>query len=384
MKRLSRDSWLAIGLFLVLLLVTIVAAIQQTQKETAPLLASFSSAPDGGRALWLWLDELDYSVSDQLFAPFQPPEDTAVMLLLEPFPGITPDEWEAIDNWVADGGTLVMVGDTFGAALAARHYQFNLTYLQNPTSTLTTQTPLWASPPAGPAKAQTRAYFETSRADFVTHLAVENEPVVLSFERDAGRVILSAAPFPFSNAGLKKEGNPALVLNLISAAGRPGVIWFDEWHHGLRPNRTEVIGPGDWLRYTPTGRSFLYVAVVAFVALLLHGRRFGRPVPLPKDTTRRAPLEYITAMANLGRRAGHRATVLRQYHHWLKRGLGQRYRLNPTLPDEEYVAQLTQFKPDLDAAALRTLLAQLRREKANESEMIQLVTSVANWLRDKN
>jgi hypothetical protein len=382
MKRLSRDSWLAIGLFLVLLLVTIAAAIQQTQEEVAPSLASFSSAPDGAQALWLWLDELDYSVSDEVFVTFHPPEETSLILMLEPFAGITPNEWQTIDNWVEDGGTLVLAGDGFGAALAARHYQFNLAYLENPTATLTTQTPLFASPPASPANAHSRAYFETIRNDFVTHLAIGAKPVMLSFEREAGRVILSTAPFPFSNAGLKEEGNPSLVLNVISAADRPGVIWFDEWHHGRRSHRAEVVGPGDWLRYTPAGRSFLYVAAVIFVALVLRGRRFGRPIPLPKETARRAPLEYITAIANLGRRVGHRSAVLRQYHHWLKRGLGQRYRLNPTLPDDEYVTQLVQFKPNLDASALRTLLARLRRGKVSESEMLQLAAEVAKWLKE--
>jgi hypothetical protein len=126
----------------------------------------------------------------------------------------------------------------------------------------------------------------------------------------------------------------------------------------------------------------LYVAAIVFVALVLRGRRFGRPVPLPKDITRRAPLEYITAIANLGRRAGHRAAVLRQYHHWLKRGLGQRYRLNPTLPDDEYVTQLAQFNPNLDTTALRNLLARLRWGKVSESEMIQLAAETAKWLKE--
>jgi hypothetical protein len=382
MKRLSRDSWLAIALFLLLLLITIIAAIQQTKKEQAPPLASFSSAPNGARALRLWLKDLDYSVSDEVFSTFRLPEDAGLALILEPFVGITPDEWQTIDAWVEEGGTLVLAGDEFSTALAARHYQFDLAYLDPPTTTVIAQTPLLASPPTNPAKAQPRAYFKTNRHDFVTHLAVEGQPVLVSFEREAGRVILSAAAFPFSNAGLKEEGNPALVLNLISTANQSGVIWFDEWHHGLRAGRTEIVGPGNWLRYTPTGRSLLYTAAVIFVALLLRGQRFGRPVPLPKDTARRAPLEYITAIANLGRRAGHRAAVLRQYHHWLKRGLGQRYRLNPTLPDKEYLEQLAQFNPNLDIPALRNLLGQLQRRNVSESDMIQLAVEVAKWLKE--
>jgi hypothetical protein len=173
------------------------------------------------------------------------------------------------------------------------------------------------------------------------------------------------------------------VLNIVSAAKRPGLVWFDEWHHGDRPDQTELVGPVDWLRYTPAGHSMLYVSAVIFIAIILRGQRFGRPVPLPTDTGRRAPLEYITAIANLGRRARHRSAVLSQYHHWLKRGLGQRYRLNPTLPDQEYLAQLSRFNPNLDAAALDNLLARLRQKQVSENELIHLAGEVATWLKEK-
>jgi hypothetical protein len=219
--------------------------------------------------------------------------------------------------------------------------------------------------------------------DFVTHLADEEGPIILSFEKGQGRVFLSATAFPFSNAGLKEAGNPAAILNLVSAARQPGLIWFDEWHHGLRSDGSQVIGPTEWLRYTPSGRSFLYLAGVIFIALLLRGRRFGRPTPLSQETSRRAPLEYITAIANLNRRARHRADVLRQYHHWLKRGLGQRYRLNPTLPDEEYLAQLGRFNPRIDLTALGNLLARLRQNQVSENELIRLADETAAWLEEK-
>jgi hypothetical protein len=382
MKRLSREAWLAIALFIALLLVTLAAAVQQTQEAEAPPLASFSSAPDGARALWLWLEELGYPVSDELQLEFQPPEAADMMLILEPFLTFTTEEWEVVDSWVEEGGTLLLAGDQFGTAMAAGRYRFNIDYLSPMTTTLTSQTPLFASPPADPAPVRLRAYLETERDDFVTHLAIEAGPVMVSFERGAGRVILCTAPFIFSNAGLKEAGNPALVLNVITAAGSPELIWFDEWHHGRRADQTGVTGPGDWLRYTPAGRSLLYVALVLFVALVLRGRRFGRPISLPEQQSRRGPLEYITAIANLGRRAGHRTAVMRQYHHHLKRGLGHRYRLNPTLPDEAYVEALAKLNPNLKADALLRLLVRLRQPDFSESEMIHLAAEVAGWLKE--
>jgi hypothetical protein len=382
--KLSRDAWLGIGLLIILMLVTVAAAIQQANQTDAPPYSSLSSDPDGTRALQLWLDELGYAVNDELLTTFELPQDAGLIFMLEPFPGITPEEWETLDAWVETGGVLVLAGDRLGSALAAYRYGFTLSYFEPTTATLTAQTPLWASPPPEPANPQVRATLQSSRDDFVTHLAVGGRPVLISFEQGEGRVILSAAPYPFSNAGLKEAGNPALVLNAISAAGQVKEIWFDEWHHGLRGAANDIVGPGNWLRYTPAGRSLLFIAAVIFVALLLQGRRFGRPVPLPIELSRRAPLEYITAVANLGRRAGHRRAVLSQYHHWLKRGLGQRYRLNPILPDNEYLQKLRQFNPNLDTAALANLLVQLNRKKVSESEMIEIAAQTADWLKESS
>jgi hypothetical protein len=197
-------------------------------------------------------------------------------------------------------------------------------------------------------------------------------------------VVLSTLTYPFSNAGLKEEGNPAFVLNVVALTGQPGGrIWFDEWHHGLRETAVaEISGPGQWLRQTAAGRSLLYTTLVLFLALALAGWRFGRPVPLPQERQRRAPLEHVTAVANLKRRAGHRQATLATYHRQLKRALGQRYGLSPTMPDETYVAALAQYRPELDQEALLWLLRRLHEPKIGEAEMVRLVKAVDEWIED--
>lgn len=373
------DSWLAIGLLLVLITITIVAAVHQASDEAPIPLSPSSTSPDGARALWLWLGELGYAVSDELFLTFRLPEEASICLMLEPSTIVTDEEWEALDDWVESGGLLILAGDGLGMGIALRHYGFQLNELGD-FAPVGNQSPLLRSPPVeGPLTWQTSTSLEPRTGDFVTLLAVEARPVVVTFTRGTGRVILSASAYPFSNAGLKESGNPALALNLVASASRGGSVWFDEWHHGLRASQLEVTGPGNWLRYTPAGRSVVYTALMAFLFLVLQGQRFGPPVPVSKATHRRAPLEYITALANLSRRAGHRQAVLRQNHHWLKRTLGKRYRLDPTLPDDEFVDQLSKYNPNLNAGALRGLLGRLRRSEVSEGEFVRLAADVARW-----
>lgn len=389
MRALNRDIWLALGLFVVLVGITIAAAIYQTQELAGPPLASFSNAPDGARALRQWLDRTGYTTSDAVSEDFRLPEDTTLVLMLEPNSDFGPSVWEEIDGWVAAGGTLLLAGNGWGTLLAVEHFDFQLVYSSNIPAELAAQTPLFTSPPlTTTVPVQSRAFFRTARTDYVTHLSAEDGPVLVSFEQDKGRVILCATAFPFSNAGLKEAGNPTLVLNLLAAARAPegarqrGQVWFDEWHHGVRPSIETVTGPEQWLLKTPAGQALLFSAGVIFLALLLQGRNFGRPVPMPQELSRRTPLEFITALANLNRRAGHRMSVLRLYHQWLKRELGRRYRLDPTLPDAEYVAQLAHFRPHLDTTALSSLLMRLHQPAISENEMVQIARETAEWVKE--
>lgn len=387
MRRPGRDVWLVAGLLAVLGVVTALAGARQTQQATPPPLASFSNAPDGARALRLWLQDLGYKVRDDSPDPFAVPDEASLALMLEPSTPVTTGEWKALDKWVEAGGTLVLAGDGLGTALATEHYTITLAYLTETAPSLTAQMPLFASPPLPrTAAVQAQAYLSTDRRDVAPLLATDAGPVALSFAQGKGRVIVSAAPFAFTNAGLKQAGNPELVLNLIPAAAR-GAAWFDEWHHDVRPSTADaagIAGPEDWLRFTPAGHALLFAAAVIFLALLLRGGRFGRPVPLPKDTARRAPLEYITAMANLHRRARQRRAALRHYHDQLKRRLGRRYRLDPGLRDSEYVTRLAGLRPALDADGLRALLMALAQPAVSEDGLVRLAGQAADWMKESS
>jgi hypothetical protein len=243
------------------------------------------------------------------------------------------------------------------------------------------QIPLLVSPPqVEPVKIETLNYLEVNRDDYATLLAVNEKAVIITFEQGQGRVILSTAPFPFSNVGLKESGNPSFVLNLMGLSGPPTLVWFDEWHHGIRTRGDEIRGPGNWLRQTSAGQALLFTAGVIFVALVLRGRHFGRPIAPVKADARRTPLEHVTSIANLNRRAKHRISVLEHYHHELKRSLGKRYHVNPTLSDADFLEALSQVNPQIDRQELETLLNKLRNPRANEAEMLALATQVTEWL----
>jgi len=379
MKNLSRDARLLIGLFTVLLALTVFAALQRGAQQQYAELSSQSSAPNGARALKLWVQELQYPVDESVLAVFAPPEDASIVFMLEPlFP--TEDEMRSLDDWVEEGGTLIVIGDQYGMYSVIEHYEFFFTALPDNDDAPGVESPLLDSPPGLElGNTNVRSGLNSDRDDFVVLVGYKGTPVLVSFDQGNGRVILGTIAESFTNSGLKQPGNAELVLNVLALARAKGAIWFDEWHHGVQSGE-QVLGPSEFLRSTPVGRSLLFVTFAVFVVFFMQGRGFGRHIPLPHEIKRRGALEHVTGIANLSRRAAHRSAVMMHYRHQIKRKLGQRYRLDPGMNDEEYVNTLAGYNPAVDKNELLNLLKRLTRRDFSEPEMVHLAAEASKWI----
>jgi len=379
--KFSRDGWLGIMVLLLLILVTAAVAIQQSKGPVISYLSN-SAAPDGVLAMKLWLTDLGYESTESSQTAFEPSQNVKTIFLIQPILLISENEWEFIDQWIEGGGVLVLAGDSSQAIDAMSHFDFSVVYLQRQVADLSIAAPLLNSPSfASKVPVKTDFALNTVRSDFVSLLSSDGFPVMVSFEQGKGRVILSSTPYLFSNLALKDNTTATLVLNILALAGQKGVVWFDEWHHGYQQSQ-RIIGPAQWLQHTPGGHAFLFVVGVTFLALLLQGRAFGRPIPLSYEIKRRGPLEHVTAIANLNRKAGHRNEVLKQYHQRVKRHLGQRYRLDPSLKDAEYVSQLSQYNSSINKDALISLLNRLSQKDVSEGELLKLAAEAARWIQE--
>jgi hypothetical protein len=390
----QRDIWLSLGLFLMLVVILTVSTLQEDlgRSVSAPLSPEMDG-PKGASVLVRWLTQMEVAVTESPRFRFAPPATTdAVALVLAPTEAVTAVEWWRLDGWVRAGGTLIVAGS--GTAAASFFTRFDLELAEFPVAVRAAApaTPLLHAPAlprsisldsVRPIEGQL-AFFEGTAQGMVVLLTGAGRPLLVTMPRGSGRVILSTFATPFSNFGLAQNDNAALVRNLLAAGGWPAEVWLDRWHQGERVTTTTVeatsSGPAAWLRQTPAGRALIFAGLVLFAAALLSGRRLGRAVPPRQTIRRRARQEYITAIANLSRRAGHQAAVQETYRRQLKRALGSRYRLDPRLPDDQYVAALAAFNHGLDTEALAQMLARTRQPNLSESELITLAREVADWL----
>jgi hypothetical protein len=381
MRNLSRAQWLTAALFALMLALIAFAVWQEQGERQQPPLTSFSNQPDGARALYLWLDALGYAPDNRSGQLYVIPDGADMVLLLEPLLPPQEAELRLLENWVEEGGILLIAGRTWSAHTAFNYFDAGRRFQAvMDTAEFRPTSPLWQSPPLTELPEWSpSAYLDTESSEFVVQGVVNGRSVLLSRPLGEGQVWLASDATIFTNAGLQQPGSAELVQNLVSQIGPSGLIWFDDWHRGIRPQETAIADINDWLFQARMGQAILLLALLLFVGLLLRGRPFGPPVPLPDNNRRRAPLEYITAIANLSRRAGHTQAVAHDYQQRLKRHLARRYRLNPNLPHAEFVEQLAAYDPNLDADALLTLLNQLSQPRLSEAELVRLATAVARW-----
>jgi hypothetical protein len=83
-------------------------------------------------------------------------------------------------------------------------------------------------------------------------------------------------------------------------------------------------------------------------------------------------------MADLFQRGGKRGFILQHYALMFKRRLARPYGINAMLDDEAFVSELARYR-EIDQAALRALLARLRREQVSEDELLRVVNETYSW-----
>jgi len=374
MRRIT-DTQLMIAAVIALAIIAVVVAL--FGYEGGPTLSVRSVEPDGAMALRLWLEKQGYTVRELLSKPIQP-DDASVLFILAPLDVYPTPEITAISNWVSAGHSLIVAGYPSEVNDVLVPYDLHLEFRVDESHSEYSQTgPALLSPPFDKAKIDPVVEISPNQSDTLVDLYDAYSPVLVSRQFGRGRVWVIGALRSFSNIGLADESNARIVLNMLANVPKGAAIAFDESRHGFGETRSLSA----WLFNTPPGWGVLLALALTMTYLALSGRRFGRAVPLPDERLRREPVEYIRAMANLFRRSGQRAEMVKHYRGQLRRRLSERYSVDPRLDDVELVKTIAFRDPSIDAAALRDVLSRLSRRSINEGELVNLVSDVDGWLR---
>lgn len=127
-----------------------------------------------------------------------------------------------------------------------------------------------------------------------------------------GRAVILSDAQPLSN---EQAGDDALALLAVRAvlAHTPAsdTVFFSEYHQGIRGSLTAAQVVANFFFGSPGGLALLHMVAVSLLFLAVAGMRLGRPAPAtaPPDRERRSPLEHVSALGELYRKAGARGTA---------------------------------------------------------------------------
>jgi hypothetical protein len=316
MSRL-RSSMVLLGISVVALLIG--ALRLATEKTPLPVGSSYSAQPDGALALYEWADAVGVGpvrLKEASVAEAGP----ATLLVLQPETPVDPLARAAFDAVPRRGGTLILAGDDLSWLLYARGLGIEV-------DSVTDHGSRSVATPDGSLSLDLGYRYRLNAAGATPLLVASNgDWVALRMPYKDGSLVVLAAPEPLTNAGLGNQDTARFVYREI-VPSKPGAgLGFDEGHHSFAP---PSLGPptlNQLLFSTSIGGAIVYVALLAFVYIVLSGRRLGPPIPArPPAATRRTMYEHVQMLADLYRRAGQfpvvRAAFGRQVSRELARGV---------------------------------------------------------------
>lgn len=122
-----------------------------------------------------------------------------------------------------------------------------------------------------------------------------------------GRIVVFSDAEPLSNDEAATDPLAALAVRAALAyTAETDTVFFAEYHQGIRGHRTPAEVVRGFFLGSPGGRVLLHLVILSFVMLACRGLRFGAPTPAvaPPDRERRSPLEHVSALGDLYRKAG--------------------------------------------------------------------------------
>jgi hypothetical protein len=185
----------------------------------------------------------------------------------------------------------------------------------------------------------------------VVHLTNGNFTLLLDYPHGNGRIAVLSDPYMVANGGISLKDNLQLAINLVSTTD--GMIAFDEFHqgHGVARNAFASYFAG-----TPVLAICAQIALLIIAVLWTRGRRFARPLPLPR-VDRRSSLEFVASMAELQQRARAYDLAIENVYSRTRRVLARYAGMDYNSPRAE-IARRVASRSSIDADQLETLMRQ--------------------------
>jgi len=365
-ERSDRRLLIWAGVFMLVVIVALTFLSQDEEESGIP--STYSAQRSGAKAAFLLLQQSGYKVQRWEQSPVNLPSDPthSVLILASPFRAPTSDEKNALETYLDRGGKVLITGRSASIYVpqaetenepaispVARDYQPQLL------------TPLTRG---GAIQMSPGAYWKGPATSSLAHYSDGDRAIVVSYKAGLGEVIWWGASTPLTNAAIARSGNMALLLNSLGKAGEVQIYW-DEYFHG---EQSSLIGyAGD-----PPLKFGLLQTLLVFLALIFTFSRRNGPIhPLPQPS-RLSPLEFVSTLGKLYRRANAVHSALAIPYARFRAQAARQLGINQDVPAADLARALTnrmRYKDESLAELLRQIENALHNPELKEAQALGLV-----------
>jgi Domain of unknown function (DUF4350) len=288
----DRKLLIGAGVLLVVLVISAALISPRRSEGMSAYPSSYSTNWEGAKGAYLLLQDLGYGVSRWEESPTELKGDPSkqVLILAEPVQAPSPEEKQAIREFLNKGGRILAVG-AGAIRLLPESSWFQGGY---PLDEKTIFHPLLPSPLIRNAAEISMVAPNHWRPNSASQLVIygnDETAAVITYAVGKGRVIWWGASTPITNAGIRQSGNLALFLNSIGSADGVRVLW-DEYFHGAHGSLW------GYLAQTPLLWGVAQFGLVFLAIVATHSRRQA-PIHIPLARSRLSPLEFVETLGDL-------------------------------------------------------------------------------------
>jgi hypothetical protein len=362
------------GVLLIILIVSSALLSPRKSEGASAYPSTYSAHWAGAKAAYLLLHDLGYNVSRWEQSPTELKGDasTQTLIFAEPLQTPTPEENQAVRQFLENGGRIVAVGSSAARLLPdANPFEEGL-----PLSEKTRFTPLLPSPlirDASEISMVSPQHWEPKSSQLVVY-GDDSTAAVVSYAVGKGQVTWWGASTPMTNAGIREPGNLALFLNSVGPVTGNTILW-DEYFHGAHAS----LWP--YLEQTPLPWAALQFGLVFLAILATHSRRQS-PIHIPVARSRLSPLEFVETLGDLYSSAHAGPAAVRIAYHRLRYQLTRQLGLPGNMSDSDLAAAaqnlLSWNEADFSAALARSQQA-MNSPKFEDAATLQIVQQLFDY-----
>jgi len=196
---------------------------------------------------------------------------------------------------------------------------------------------------------------------------LDEQPAALLFKHGQGRVLFVADPSLLTHRGLVRQDNVMFLCNVARLCSINGVVYFDEYHHGIRASS----GYWSYLRFHGHHWLVLQLLIVFGIGVWAIAVRLG-PAKATPLTSRADGVDYASAVARIYQQAGVKHRMARWLVVDFLNRLTRHLRLRRNAPPAQILAAWKKHTHDPHGPDLEPLLQGVSRlrQVAHDNEQI--------------